>query len=435
MSIILSTLVNDSDKELFKVLFTCSKEEALEIIYRCKPEDRLYIAIYIRRGDIVEELIKDKQLIIDSNHYLLYVFASSSTLYGIFNDEIDNNYEIKNKIIEYTEYVYESSLHSSVSIVILRELLRGNLKLEEDDFIQLEEEIKKEELHIAEILLESNIAVVNEEDSNGHTPLYFATKNGHLDMVRLLLWYGADPNTEYVLNNSIMSGKICLVKTIMRYIDIKSIDTSETMCLAAETNIEVVSYLIDKGFNVNTKDSYGDSPLHYVTRNICSYDNLYVAKLLIKSGANVNARNRVRCTPLHNVVSCCNKSFNLYYEMIKYLIDNGANLEARDITGQTPLYFSFHKPEMVKILLDLGADTCNLDNEGLTPLQRMIQSNISRVVPLYSIYYMVTKIILISTNRRKITVGLIRNMKTIIDNAELTAIRELCERELERIRT
>lgn len=49
-------------------------------------------------------------------------------------------------------------------------------------------------------------------------------------------------------------------------------------------NIEIISYLILKGADVNARDTQGGTPLHWA----CSHGNMNIIKLLIKKGANMN---------------------------------------------------------------------------------------------------------------------------------------------------
>jgi hypothetical protein len=66
----------------------------------------------------------------------------------------------------------------------------------------------------------------------------------------------------------------------------------------------------------------------------CSYNNdsdaQYIKKL-IEDGANVNSRDIFGDTPLHVATKRCN------YQIVKILIDNKAKIDMKDFLGQTPL--------------------------------------------------------------------------------------------------
>ncbi len=58
-------------------------------------------------------------------------------------------------------------------------------------------------------------------------------------------------------------------------------------------NIERCKYLLDHQANINAKDEYGWTPLHYAS----SYNYTKICKLLLDYGADVHAMNRAAKTP------------------------------------------------------------------------------------------------------------------------------------------
>ena len=57
--------------------------------------------------------------------------------------------------------------------------------------------------------------------------------------------------------------------------------------------------LLKHGADVNAKDNYGETPLHYAMQSSRRQD---VAQLLLKHGADVNAKDNNGRTPLYNAV-------------------------------------------------------------------------------------------------------------------------------------
>ena len=94
--------------------------------------------------------------------------------------------------------------------------------------------------------------------------------------------------------------------------------------LTEAQNPNVVQHLINLGVNVNAKDHYGWTPLHYAARkkSQAADPSLSTAcvKLLIDAGADVNAKDNEGVTPMHRSVSQC--PWNL--EMIELLLAAGA---------------------------------------------------------------------------------------------------------------
>ena len=104
---------------------------------------------------------------------------------------------------------------------------------------------------------------------------------------------------------------------------------------------QYIEYLVKKGFDVNTKDFKGNTPLHYYSchENLFKYYNDYNAQLeeegldiLLKECEDINTKNNKGETPLH--IAC---KGNL--RMINHLVLKGADLNAVDNEGNTPLHF------------------------------------------------------------------------------------------------
>ncbi|XP_052801934.1 palmitoyltransferase ZDHHC17-like [Mya arenaria] len=165
------------------------------------------------------------------------------------------------------------------------------------------------------------------------TPLHWATRQGHLPMVVLLMSYGADP--------SVRDGEGC-----------------SCIHLAAQFgHTSIVAYLIAKGQDVDMLDKNGMTALMWASYRVFGYDP---ARLLLTFGASVNKRDRVNeNTPLHwsnltgnNVVG-------------KMLLKAGADLDAINSKGESPLDVAAQQKNvgMVKrireLRLEKGLDSRN----------------------------------------------------------------------------
>jgi len=115
---------------------------------------------------------------------------------------------------------------------------------------------------------------------------------------------------------------------------------------------KVIRELIKAGADVNERNEWGCTPLHY-QRNIGSL------KVLIEAGADVNARNDWGFTPLY---------FEKDNGYIKLLIDAGANVNARNEDGDTPLHLCRDEYYVIE-LIEAGADMKIKNNYGSTSLQ------------------------------------------------------------------
>ena len=98
-------------------------------------------------------------------------------------------------------------------------------------------------------------------------------------------------------------------------------------------NIEAVKQHLAAGTDVNAKNEWGGTPLHYATFG----GHKEVVELLIAKGADVNAKDGVGETPLHWAAKEGNK------EVVELLIAKGADVNAKDDVGDTPVDWTDNK--------------------------------------------------------------------------------------------
>ena len=111
--------------------------------------------------------------------------------------------------------------------------------------------------------------------------------------------------------------------------------------------------LLDKGAKIDSESSVGDTPLMLAIK----VKEIKVVKLLISLGANVNRRNnQFKDTPLHRL-SC--RQSGEYCQVMQILIDNGVEVDAQaGLFLSTPLHTNiFNKGSIksAKVLLANGA--------------------------------------------------------------------------------
>ena len=123
-----------------------------------------------------------------------------------------------------------------------------------------------------------------------------------------------------------------------------------TACWGPPANlpqVAVADYLIDKGANINARNTSGGSPLY------CALRSVDLMERLISKGADVDVRAYLGLTALHQAASMGR------LDAAKLLIDHGADLNARGDWGtilQTLIYRrGDSSAEMVRLLLKSGA--------------------------------------------------------------------------------
>jgi ankyrin repeat protein len=211
-------------------------------------------------------------------------------------------------------------------------------------------------VEIARLLLDAG-ANPNPEpaDSEIAPPLCAAAWGGNTNLISLLLARGADPNSRYytsgqgyttalmesVLHDHPQSATILLqnkadpnLKGIIRYSSGGStafwygLDVSGAKCLVP---------LLEYGADPNQTNNYQKSPLMGVAQSDrfnSATDRVAVAKLLIEKGANVNAKDSDGQTALHMAV------LHNRPEMVELLLGNKADVNVADKSGKTPLNYA-----------------------------------------------------------------------------------------------
>ena len=86
---------------------------------------------------------------------------------------------------------------------------------------------------------------------------------------------------------------------------------------------------------------------------------------LIAQGADINVKDEYDRTPLHYHAQVNN------VERVALLLEKGADIEAQDKYKNTPLHFAEYNAEIAQLLIEKGADIKAKDDRGYTPMERM----------------------------------------------------------------
>lgn len=147
-------------------------------------------------------------------------------------------------------------------------------------------------------------------------------------------------------------------------------DGNPLMVATKNGDLEMVRLLIEKGFPVNAKARDGSTALISAIRN---FDNskFEIVKFLLKSGANPNVvienKNSNYCPVTLTFVSEYNP------ELLKFLVANGANVNLACSNGDTALVEAIkrYKPELVRQFVALGA---NVNGENIDRAMRLVKT-------------------------------------------------------------
>ena len=248
------------------------------------------------------------------------------------------------KVVEATRYENEkkraTKLHEDLRMAKLDQMMEGlsaeplklkkmRAKLEEMDKLQDSQKLLLKQLAEYEKMVEDlcdaaqhgrledahNLLKkgcgVNEVDSAGYLPLYYACANGHANVAKLLLEHGADSSSYLSGHSSIeiaaRNGHTKVIRVLLKFganIEDKGHSGSAPLVSAvAGGHLEMVHELLQRGSNVQGFNFHEDTALHVAA----GIENpVYMIRLLLKYGADKKSVNRKGQTPVRVAQSKAN---------------------------------------------------------------------------------------------------------------------------------
>jgi len=227
-------------------------------------------------------------------------------------------------------------------------------------------------------------ADVNKADNNGITPLMYASMKGYYDIVEYLIENNAiiDFKSKYygnAINMSVDDNNWRIYDYLEKFDTVdKSINKITKYELLTDEsligNLDMVKNYINKGYNINEVDNYGNTALMKASYN----GHIEVVKYLVECGADIDIVNNDLYTAL--MFACyCN-----HFDIVSYLIDHKASLNNKSSYGITELMISCKKGfyNIVKYLICHGADVNAISTYGYTALMYACQNNDINIVKL-----------------------------------------------------
>ena len=204
----------------------------------------------------------------------------------------------------------------------------------------------------------------------GVTPLELAVEEGSLEIVRVLLGAGADPNLGITASPLELSASRGYTKIFQELIKagavIEKQDSQVLKEAARKGNLEIVKILVEAGVNPNRYSANMTLPLFEAMINFHQETYQYLSHF----------------TSAENVYEI-NQSALIYavesdeIETIKFIDKVGVDLNLiiniyGDITALM-LAAKLHKPELVKVLLNLGVEVDKNNSSGQTALMYAVR--------------------------------------------------------------
>lgn len=203
--------------------------------------------------------------------------------------------------------------------------------------------------------------------------LHIACKEGIVEMIELVIRYGADPTMSVPtkgtpLHSAIASGQVQSVRKLLEMN--VSPNTKESDGISALTfairckQYAIVDVLIKAGANVNEMIAVNQTTVVPLLQLALSHRQRQIIECILRGNCDIDALNSEGKTALHVAVTC---SMN---EVIDLLCEQGANVNAKTSQGGTPLIIAIVKKNKQAVfkLLEYDADINIHDNDKVTPL-------------------------------------------------------------------
>jgi len=226
-------------------------------------------------------------------------------------------------------------------------------------------------------LIKSGVSV-NGDPRSSKTPLYWAVKNEHRDVAKLLIDKGADVSSAHLLYYASMHGYRDLVEFfIQKGANVNSRYWKDTPShyTVWGGHTDVLELLLAHGADANQKGQHGRSLLHLAAGS----GSADMTKMLLGKHADVNAKeNKGGRTPLHRAVE------EDHPAVAELLITHGSDVNAKDNEGGTPLHCAAADgyKEIAELLIARGANLNARDGDGRTPLSYAQEEGHTEIVEL-----------------------------------------------------
>ncbi|NIA15494.1 MAG: hypothetical protein GWP08_15630 [Nitrospiraceae bacterium] len=250
----------------------------------------------------------------------------------------------------------------------------------------------------------------DQADEAGYTPLHHAAQNGSVDVLEVLLDYGADttiscdPNVfktplviagengqwaasailreygaSFSMHHAAAFGDIQAMRDMIAadpnaLYEQNASKSTPFHSAARFGQLEAVKYLLECGADATYPDLSGITP--YSLAVMLNHPD--VVRVLIEAGTNVDQWHKGGETVMHMKARAGD------VETVDLLLELGADINGKDMKGRTPLYVAAEadQREFAKFLIERGALLYAADLKGFTPLHVAAQAGLTDMAAL-----------------------------------------------------
>lgn len=241
---------------------------------------------------------------------------------------------------------------------------------------------KEGDLAAVTALLTKDPKLVNTKDDIGRTPLHWASRGVHLEVIKYLVQKGAEMNTPdkngiAALHSIASRGHTEAAAFLIQQgadINVRSAGNLTPLHYAAASGHKAATaLLIEKGADLEAVGNYKRTPLLLTARESGNTD---IARLLVKKGAVIDARDKYGATSLGLA------AWRGFRELVNFLIVAGAHVPAKGAEGQKLMSFAVSGglDKLFERMVAGGADLERKDNTGRTLLHYAAEGGSANIV-------------------------------------------------------
>jgi ankyrin repeat protein/WD40 repeat protein len=405
--------------------------EMLKLLYKYGADLMYEDSIYFETAIYIAEKNGQKQNIafLNNPHLDIYFYAKWGSLVEFIKYFNGNTKSLVELDSNGQSILYHVISHNQIQIIeyFLKLGIDINLK-DKNGFSMLHYACELNKIELIKLLIQKG-AEVNLESSSGYTPLYYAIINKTIpEMIKLLLYKGADPYKEikpidknsivfaassdeyrYILQlfytfcidfsvnkvsekeafdiatqyratenvsfienpffkTTIDELKILIDEEKKKGNEIKQVCNIILYHAVANNRNDLVEFLLNQGGNPNYKDINGITLLHKASEN----SNYEIFNLLLQKGGNIYDKANDASTLMH--FACRGKAG---IPIIKILINKGIDINSKNAIGIIPLHIACKNEnglELVKLLIEKGTELNIKAHDGTTPLHLALKN-------------------------------------------------------------
>eukprot|EP00499_Haloplacidia_sp_CaronLabIsolate_P014330 CAMPEP_0196781068 /NCGR_PEP_ID=MMETSP1104-20130614/9029_1 /TAXON_ID=33652 /ORGANISM="Cafeteria sp., Strain Caron Lab Isolate" /LENGTH=568 /DNA_ID=CAMNT_0042151289 /DNA_START=68 /DNA_END=1771 /DNA_ORIENTATION=+ len=235
------------------------------------------------------------------------------------------------------------------------------------------------------LLLDAGAGGFDEEVNN---PLYFAADSGHVEACRVLLDAGVSvfcamgPCEEPPMSAAIRNGHADVVALLLSRgaaeaefhgTDDDGHDVGSPIQIAVDHDlVDILKLLLNAGIPVNSKNEFGQTALHRTQQ-------LDMFRFLLSHGADPTIPDLRGSTPLHEA------SIWKFEEGVRLLLELACDPNAADSDGETPLHKAVKgdATTIASMLLRAGGNPLAMDESGVTPIASALESGDTEMLRVF----------------------------------------------------